>query len=150
MSQYTGPARCPQCGFEETRSNVDTRERSGTLICWMCGYVANYSSPRNADGEFICDSGGEVLTSIEKHKGFDVFVYASKECCASVSIMTEDIANDVKADLEKALAEGELEESPLYVTRWNEESKKADVILGTFKEVWQRRIMVCPSLDRQC
>jgi len=61
--------------------------------------------------------------------------------------MTEDIANDVKADLEKALAEGELEESPLYVTRWNEESKKADVILGTFKEVWQRRIMVCPSLD---
>ena len=136
MSQCASPASCPQCGFEEAHSNVDTGERSGKLMCWMCGYVAYYTSPRNADGEFICDSDGEPLTTVEKHKGFGVFVYASKKCCASVSIMTEDIANDVKADLEKAMAEGELEESPLYVTRWNEESKKADVILGTFKVDW--------------
>jgi predicted RNA-binding Zn-ribbon protein involved in translation (DUF1610 family) len=130
MSEVQSSVKCPQCEFVEADECFDCRARTNDVTCRRCGYTEH-------DGPVHDESGAVRGWKNEAKYGAGALFYRGTDgngvfVCRyleSVEAVTE-----AEKWLRERLAAGEVDSSVSYLTRWNDKTKKIEVVLGSFCE----------------
>jgi hypothetical protein len=126
MSTVSDLVKCPQCGYEEADHEFDCRTRGEETLCNRCGYRESWEAKADENGQFL---GWKHDIS----KGFGVVWYRgiSGIAFACRSLHSEEDLAKAESWLREQLAAGTVEWSTARLTRWNNETRSVDLVLGT-------------------
>jgi len=120
-------AKCKQCGYRFGMSIFDCHTSEWEFYCTRCGYHESQDWITALDGPRI----GCKHETLDGHGA----VWATpREPAVSESLGLRS-AQDVEEAAQKmraAIAKGELDPRSSYVTRWNPELKRAELVAGTW------------------
>jgi len=126
MSSVSDLVKCPQCGYEEAGYEFDRRSRGEETLCNRCGYRESWEAKREQDGQFL---GWKHDIS----KGFGVLWCRGTGGIAFKwhSLHSQEELAEAERWLKEHLADGTVEEDTARLTRWNNESRSVELVLGT-------------------
>lgn len=126
MSTVSDQVKCPQCGCEEAHYEFDCRSSEEETLCTQCGYRESWEAKRDEHGQFL---GWEHEIS----KGFGVLWYRGTGGVAFAchSLQSQADLDNAECWLKDQLAAGTVEEHTARLTRWNEETRRVELVVGT-------------------
>lgn len=136
MSSVQDQIKCPQCKYPEADYVYYCRIGEDLTICRRCGYHESWTAKRSPEG-IPCGWVHEI------DEGFGALWYTLKGAAvfSSVCLRSAEGLAEAEAWLRERLAKDEVESKNSYLTRWNKESRKIEVVIGEFNK-WDE---VCES-----
>jgi hypothetical protein len=125
---------CKQCSYRFADCEYGTKDGSFWSLCSRCGhYLRNRPLYDEGTKEYVRDSGGHVVWENIDEKGVGALCYQAKTSRAFiVSGVEPDRFDETKKLLEEALKQGKILPEPLYLSRWNDDTQRVELILGQF------------------
>jgi len=129
MTTMMSDQKCKQCGYELGDFELNCHTSEWNFDCRRCGHGESSDWITAADGTRIgwkhatLDGHGAVW-AMRPNKGISLF--HGLRCAKEV----EEAAQNMR----QSIAKGELDGESSYVTRWDAEAKRADVVAGTWVE----------------
>jgi predicted RNA-binding Zn-ribbon protein involved in translation (DUF1610 family) len=125
MSTVSDQVKCPQCGEEEARYEFDCRTSEEETLCTRCGYRESWEAESDEDGQLL--GWKHDIT-----KGSGVLWYRGNGGVASAchSLHSQDELDKAERWLKEQLAAGTVEEDTARLTRWNEETRRVELVVG--------------------
>lgn len=129
MATVMSEEKCKQCGYEFGDFELDCHTNEWNFDCRRCGYGESSDWITAADGTRIgwkhetLDGHGAVWAT---RTGNGVSIFNGLRSAQEV----EDAAQKIR----ESIAKGELDGDSSYVTRWDAEAKRTEVVAGTWLE----------------
>ena len=127
MSTGQSEVECPQCEFVEADSEFDCRRLTYDVRCRRCGYTEHKGWVFDESGE-ACGWKAEAKFGSGalwyRGTGSNVFHW---QCLWTAGAVTE-----AEKFLREGLAAGEVDSTVSYLTRWNEQARQIELVLGSF------------------
>ena len=130
MSTVSDFAKCTQCGFEFGNYEFNCRTNEEDFVCRRCGYTESLAWIIDEDGNRIgwereiFDGHGAIWVA-PRDGGISSF-------CGLHSVKdVEQAAQRLRA----SIAAGEFDAEASYVTRWNTDAKRVEVVAGKWVEL---------------
>jgi hypothetical protein len=126
MATVLDQAKCKQCGYEFGDYNFNCRTEEWEFGCRQCGYGETIEQIVNNNGKRVgwrhdtLDGHGAVWAT---RPGNGVSTFYGLRSAQQV----EEAAQRMR----DSIAKGELDGESSYVTRWDAEAKRADVVAGS-------------------
>jgi hypothetical protein len=129
MATMMSEEKCKQCGYEFGDFELNGRTNEWNFDCRRCGYGESVDCIADDDGTRIgwkhetLDGHGAVWAT-RPGKGMATY-------CGLRSVLEVENAAQKMRD---SIAKGELDGDSSYVTRWDEEAKRVEVVAGKWLE----------------
>ena len=126
MSTVSDQVKCPQCGCEEANYEFNCRTSEKETLCPQCGYIESREAKRDEDGQFhgwkhdITHGVGALW-----YRPTDGIAFACH------SLHTADEFAKAERWLKEQLAAGTVDKDTARLNRWNKESRRVELIVGT-------------------
>lgn len=127
MSSITDYKKCKQCGYEFGVFDLDCHTGEWEFDCLRCGCTESQQWLTAGDGTRI----GWKREILDGHGA----VWETPRGCGVSTSLGLHSAQEVEEEaqkMRKAIADGELDARSSYVTRWNPELKRAELVAGTW------------------
>jgi hypothetical protein len=126
MSTASDQMKCPQCGYEEADYEFNCQTSGDETLCARCGYQESWDQKNDEDGRSL---GWKHYIS----KGFGVLWYRGTGGIAFAchSLHSQEELAKAERWLKEKLAAGTVEEDTARLTRWNNETRSVELVLGT-------------------
>jgi hypothetical protein len=128
MSSAQLDVKCPQCGYKYAFYEYTLRAGREYTMCRRCGYYELWDPKFDEDGNH-CGWKHEVGT------GAGALSYGTgRGGSCDKCLNTEKQVLDAARWLREALDKGQVDPDVSYLTRWNREAKRVELIVGKFYE----------------
>jgi hypothetical protein len=123
--------QCPQCGFEEADYICWYKSGEDETTCLRCGYHEWWGIKRDDEDNYCEDVNHHWIWKHGTDKGYGVLCYRETGQIAYIyrDLYSPQELVDVEAWLHEQLRKGEVE-ADSYLTRWNDETKQVDSVIG--------------------
>jgi hypothetical protein len=118
--------RCDQC--ENPRADYDFESFQDVVKCHRCGYREWW------DPQY--DECGRRIWSLEIRNGAGALGYRFRGRPGFISRCLQTKAQVLRAErwLRNRLVDGSVEAQTAYLTRWNNETNQAELVIGSFRQ----------------
>lgn len=125
MSSVSDYVTCKQCGFEEAYYDFNCNTNEWDVSCGRCGYYA--AAKRHEDND------GKVTWTYPEEQGVGVLFYHCVDSLPYVHqpLSSKESVEDAEKWLRERIAAGKVEANSGYLTRWNEEKKVVEFVIGS-------------------
>lgn len=125
MATVQSFVKCPQCGNAEADHLYNSRTGEEDSFCTRCGYHETWRGKYD-------DGGDRQGWSHEISEGIGALWYrfAGRGAFAYYSFATELEVADAKRWLREQVASGKVDADTAYVTHWNKETRRLEVLVG--------------------
>jgi hypothetical protein len=130
---------CPQCGYGSAFHELQPETLEEYTFCFQCGYTLKLLTLTNQEKEAIdqkyrihyklTDNGKRPYHRIEK-KGLGVYRVVAKNGFGETGRLAIPLTEDIIEGFNQAFNHELAVTEKCYLTRWNEETKKAEVVFG--------------------
>ena len=121
--------KCPQCGYLEAMKSFHSPDRSIEVQCFRCGLEEREIPVLDANGQ-------KMGWKAEAEYGAGAIRYGAATGGSHIAYClhkTQEIA-EYEVWLREHIVSGELDETACHLTRWNEETKQVEMVMGAFYE----------------
>ena len=136
MASVQNETDCNQCGYEYAHYEVQTRTGSEYIFCLMCGYYsatkAIIDRQKSKDGRFYfkTNKDGSHIYRKKEIKGNGAYRIAYKSGAATFGSIEHEMTDDTVKYFKGLFENEKIDEGKSYLTRWNQDKKEAEVVLG--------------------
>jgi|SRR5579872_4156132 len=129
MSSVQDQIECKQCHYPEADYTYYCRVAEDSTVCRRCGYHESWTAKRDQEG-VPCGWIHEI------DQGFGALSYGWKDGGGFTTSCLQSAQQLAEAErwLRERLAKGEGGPQNYYLTRWNKETKKVELVIGEFEE----------------
>src|SRR5438552_16324198 len=129
MSSVLDQVECPQCEYKEADHEFDCRTSEECTMCRHCGRYESWNAKRGEDGVH----SGWIH---EISKGFGALWYRPTGRGGFTGRFLNSAQEVIEAErwLRERLDNGDVESQESYLTRWNNETKQVELVIGAFHE----------------
>jgi Zn ribbon nucleic-acid-binding protein len=118
---------CPQCAYSEAALSYYYREGRTVISCFRCGFEESKGPVRDANGK-------ETGWKQEATYGAGAMRYENTGGIGSVLCCLHEAQEVAESEvwLWRHIASGKISKKTCYLTRWNEEKKQVESVVGIF------------------
>ena len=129
MSHVLDPVECRQCVYKEADRDFDCQTSDYIITCRSCGYYESWTTKHD-------QAGNPYGWTHEIDRGCGVLCYRARGAKAYAIHCLGSAQELPKAErwLRRRLAKREVDRQNSYLTRWNNETKKVELVIGKFYE----------------
>jgi len=126
MATVMGHKNCKQCGFEFGHEEFNSHTDEWNFDCRRCGYGESLKWIAAQDGSRV----GWRHDTLDGHGA----VWATRSCgmhpITFYGLRSTQDVEEAARSIHESIAKGELDAESSYVTRWDADAKRAEVVAG--------------------
>jgi len=136
MTTVSHNETCPKCKYDEAHYELDLRRRSESLFCNRCGYSLEYITCLDSKtGKWKERKDGGYWERKYESGPFGAFRMKYKDGISRAGSLAEPVTPEIIDEFYRMIDDGEIEEKGTYLTRWNDDKKFGEIIIGSVKDI---------------